>query len=199
LLDSFASEPPLPPAPAAPEWEQFAPESGSLNIPRAAMPQIKSQYRGALVGYLKGRGITHAQEDVMPSALKPSQAEWSPAKVDKARGFTGPQRSILISADDHVVDGHHQWLKDLEDAPDAPIKAIRLNAPIQHLLIEAARFPSSEVDKTSTVSSVQPGATPAAASQKPPRDAYDELLDGLETSNAPARPARRPASPAAAA
>jgi hypothetical protein len=96
------------PALAAPVWQQFPAESGSLNVPRASMPQIKSAHRGAMVQFLKGRGITHTQESIAPSALKPSQAEFSPEKVEKARGFEGPQRSILVSEDDHVVDGHHR-------------------------------------------------------------------------------------------
>lgn len=125
------------------EWQQFPEESGSLNIPRAAMPQIKSAHRRAMVQFLKGRGITHAQEEVLPTSLKPTQAEFSPEKVNKARSFDGEQRSILVSSDDHVVDGHHQWLSDLTDALDEPIPIIRLNAPIQQVLLEVTRFPSS--------------------------------------------------------
>jgi hypothetical protein len=133
----------------APEWQQFPEESGSLNVPRASMPQIKSEHRGALVQFLKGRGITHAQEEVAPNLLRPSQAEFSTAKVEKALGFEGKQRSILVTSDGYVVDGHHQWLAALNTAPDTPIPVIRLDAPIQQTLIEAARFPSSGVDEAS--------------------------------------------------
>jgi hypothetical protein len=44
---------------------------------------------------------------VLASSLKPSQAEYSPEKVERARGPEGPERSIRVSADDHVADGHH--------------------------------------------------------------------------------------------
>jgi hypothetical protein len=97
-------------APAAPTWQAFPDEAGSLNVPRSSMPQIKSEHRGAMVQYLKGRGIAHSQEDIAPNTLKPSQAEFSPEKVDKARNYEGQQRRILVSSDNHVVDGHHQWL-----------------------------------------------------------------------------------------
>lgn len=133
-------------------WLQFPAEAGSLNMPRARMPQIKSVHRGAMVQYLKGRGITHSQEDVLPSSLKPSQAEFSPEKVDNARNFEGQQRRILVSSDDHVLDGHHQWLSAL-DTPDKSISAIRFNAPIHQLLVEAARFPSSGLDESSVAAS----------------------------------------------
>lgn len=132
-----------------PTWEQFPEETGSLGVPRAAMPQIKGEHRGAMVQFLKGRGIAHSQEEAAPNTLKPSQAEFSPEKVNKARGFEGEPRSILVSADGHVVDGHHQWLASLADAPDTPIPVIRLDAPIQQLLVEVARFPSSGVDESS--------------------------------------------------
>jgi len=160
--------------PAAPEWHQFAPEDGTLGIPRSSMPQIKGEHRGALVQFLKGRGITHEQVEIAPNMLKPSQAEWSPEKVNRARGFEGTPRSILVSSDGHVLDGHHQWLSSLHDAPDAPIPAIQLNAPIHQLLIETARFPSSGVDKASAA--VASGA----------RSADDALPDLSDLADEPA-------------
>jgi hypothetical protein len=69
---------------------------GSLDIPRSSMPQIKGEHRGAMVQFLQGRGISHTQEEIAPDALKPSQAEYSPEKVERARSFDGPQRSILV-------------------------------------------------------------------------------------------------------
>lgn len=150
---------------AANGWKQFPVEQESLNIPRANMPQIKSQHRGAMVQFLKARGIAHNQEDVAPNTLKPSQAEFSPAKVQKARGFEGEQRSILVSSDNYVVDGHHQWLSSL-DTPEKPIPIIRLDAPIQPLLLEVARFPSSGVDESTAANQTQ--GQKQAAQKAPP-------------------------------
>lgn len=126
-----------------PGWESFA---SGLGVARSAMPQIKSEHRGALIQFLKRRGITHTTEDVDPSDLKPSQREYSPEKINRALNFQGPERKILISSDDYVLDGHHQWLAAL---PKKSIPAIRLNAPIRELLIQAARFPSSYEDEAS--------------------------------------------------
>ncbi|MBX9905503.1 MAG: hypothetical protein K2Y31_14210 [Burkholderiales bacterium] len=130
---------------AAPEvdkdgWAAFPPESGTLGVPRAEMPQVKAEHRGALVNFLKGRGITSAKEEVAPSTLKATQAEYSPAKVTTAQNFEGGDRSILISSDNHVVDGHHQWLA--KAANGDPIQVIRLNAPIKDLLPMMSEFPS---------------------------------------------------------
>lgn len=124
-------------------WTAFGPESQSLGVPRAEMPQIKSEARGALVNFLKARGIDAKAGVVMPSKLKPTQAEFSPDKVQKAREHTGSDRPILISADGHVVDGHHQWMAALDDTT-TPMPVIRLNAPIEKVLAEMKDFPSTE-------------------------------------------------------
>ncbi|HEX8071056.1 MAG TPA: hypothetical protein VF546_13960 [Pyrinomonadaceae bacterium] len=170
-----------------PTWSEFPPELGSLNVPRASMPQIKSEHRGALVQFLKGRGITHTREDVAPDSLRPAQLEFSPEKVARARSFEGPQRAILVSSDDHVLDGHHQWLAARADAPQTPYPAIRLDAPIHQLLVEVARFPSAGVDKASAGSTQQ---SPAPARPEPPP--VDPLAHLLEP---PAPPPAAPAAP----
>ncbi|MES2488537.1 MAG: PLxRFG domain-containing protein [Pseudomonadota bacterium] len=130
-----------------PEFKQFAKESGTLGVPRAEMPQVKAEHRGALVNFLKGRGISHEQEEVAPETLKATQAEYSPSKVEKAKNFEGGDRSILISSDNHVVDGHHQWLAKADSKE--PVKVIRLDSPIKDLLPLVKEFPSSTKDESS--------------------------------------------------
>ena len=139
-------------------WTAFSPESGTKAIPRATMPQVKSEHRGALVNFLNARGITHTQVDVPAQDLKPTQAEFSPKKVQQARDFTGGDRSILVSSDGHILDGHHQWVAALESGK--PVKAIRLNAPIDQLVTMTRRFPSAE-----TAGAVPPAAPDAGAAQ----------------------------------
>lgn len=120
-------------------YASFAPDSGTLNIPRAEMPQIKAEHRGALTQYLKGQGLSHTMETVPASSLKPTQAEFSPAKVRQAREYTEGDRSILISSDNYIIDGHHQALaKGGED-----ISVIRISAPIRQVLDVVKGFPSA--------------------------------------------------------
>lgn len=143
-------EEPLPPVgkpPAKPveaadagEWVNF---DSSLGIPRREMPQIASGNRAAMVQFLRARGIDSKAETVDPSTLKATQAEYSPAKVECAKNYTGGNRAILISEDDHVVDGHHQWMASVESK--TPISVIRLMAPISRVLMMAHRMPSTTV------------------------------------------------------
>ncbi|WP_422097471.1 PLxRFG domain-containing protein [Variovorax sp.] len=145
------------------EWTAFAKDSGTKGVSRAEMPQIRAEHRGAMVNFLNARGIAHEQQEVPASDLKPTQVEFSPARVARAKAFEGGDRSILISSDGHVLDGHHQWMAKL-DAGE-PVKVIRLDAPIERLLSEVKAFPSAEA-----------GEGAAKAPAPAPRAAVDEAI-----------------------
>lgn len=136
VLDAAAGTVPL-----GAGWHAFPPESGTLGIPRTDMPQIQAEHRGAMTNFLNARGIAHEQVELPASDLKPTQAEFSPEKVQAARDYQGGDRSILVSNDGHVLDGHHQWLAAAERGQ--PVKAIRLDAPIHQLLDTVREFPSA--------------------------------------------------------
>ncbi len=124
------------------EWQSFTKESGTKNIPRSEMPQIKAENRGAMVNFMKARDIDSEKDEVPAQSLKPTQQEFSPAKVKKAMEFEGGNRSILVSNDGYVLDGHHQWLAAREKGE--PVNVIRLNAPIEQLVPLAKEMPSTE-------------------------------------------------------
>ncbi|MDR6887897.1 MULTISPECIES: PLxRFG domain-containing protein [Variovorax] len=165
--------PPAEPSGKTPsgEWAAFAKDSGTRGVPRAEMPQIKAEHRGAMTNFMNARGISHAEETVPAASLKPTQAEFSPARVQQAKEFQGGDRAILVSRDGHVLDGHHQWLAARERGGD--VRVIRLDAPITDLLAAAHEFPSSTIDAASARGPVQaaPAATaaPAAEPAKPAR------------------------------
>lgn len=139
------AKPANPPQKATPtpEWVNF-PASETLGIPRSEMPQVEAGNRSALVQFLKARGIDYAEAEILPGRLNPTQAEYSPAKVQKAREFEGGDRAILIDRNNRVVDGHHQWQAKL-DKPTEPIRIIRFNARVQDLLPLIKEMPSTEV------------------------------------------------------
>lgn len=148
--------------PIAGEWSAFAAETGTLGIPRAQMPQIKAGHRGALVNFLKSRGITGRSQELPAADLKPTQAEFSQERAERARQRKGGDRSILISSDGYVVDGHHQWLAKRADGQ--PVNVIRLNAPIRQVLGQVAEFPSTTTDgggQQTQAGLAAPGSGPA--------------------------------------
>lgn len=140
------------------EWVRFAPDSGTLNIPRDDMPQIKAEHRGALANFLKARGIDGTEADVPASSLKPTQAEFSEKKVEKAKAFTGGDRAILVSSDGYVLDGHHQWMAAVDRGDE--IRIIQLDAPIRRLLEVVPEFPSAEGGTPEVPLTISYGSTP---------------------------------------
>lgn len=144
-------------------WAEFSRDSGSIGVPRAEMPQIRAEHRGAMVNFMNARGIAHQEESVQASNLKPTQAEFSRERVARAKGFEGGNRSILVSRDGHVLDGHHQWLAAREAGED--VKVIRLDAPIRELLDAAREFPSSTTSEGAAQAAAP--ASAAAAQLKP--------------------------------
>ncbi len=156
------------------EWTAFSDQSGTLGIPRAEMPQIKAEHRGAMVNFLKGKGIEATPETIPARAIKPTQAEFSPEKVKSAMEYTGGDRAILVSADGHVVDGHHQWLAKREKGE--PIKALRLDAGIRDVLDALKDMPSAQPDTGEQSSAPEP--TPALRASSPD-DAIDMLAEIL--------------------
>lgn len=173
----------------------FAPETGTLGIPRAQMPQVRAEHRGALVNFLQARGIDSRAEEVPANDLKPTQAEFSPAKVRKAMVSAGGERSILVSSDGYVVDGHHQWLA--HRAAGEPVQVIRLNAPIRQVLDQVAAFPSSH--RSTGVSSTTapttrdaPETVAAGADESSAASAFRARQGGAQQQDRP--PAARPAA-----
>lgn len=132
------------------EWVEFPRDSGTLGIPRAEMPQVKGEHRGALIQFLGGLGITHETVDMPASELKPTQAEFS---KKKAAGWQdvqeGVDRSVLASSDGYILDGHHQWVSALANGETE--KVIRFSAPIKELLAATYRFPSVKRSEGSNI------------------------------------------------
>lgn len=123
------------------DWRAFAPESGSMGVPRADMPQIRPETHGPLVNFLKARGVESTLDEVPAGRLRPTQAEYSPAKVESAREAGAGDKRVLVSSDGYVVDGHHRWLAAFMD--EAPVRVIRLSAPATQLLDLIREFPSA--------------------------------------------------------
>jgi hypothetical protein len=142
-------------------WQMFEPAS-TLGVPRADMPQVKAEHRGALVNFLEARGIGHEQGEVPAASLKPTQAEFSPEKVAKA-GDTQGDRAILVSSDGRILDGHHQWLA--AEQKGEPVRVIKLDAPIAQLLNVVKEFPSAESAPGATKPQVQEAAIQPAPAE----------------------------------
>lgn len=152
------------------EWVAFGPETGTLGIPRAEMPQIKGEHRGALIQFLDGRGINHKTVEMPANRLKPTQAEFSKKKVEGWKEVReGTDRSVLASSDGYILDGHHQWVAAL--ANNETEQVIQFNVPIKELLAAVYQFPSAYRSEGANVVELQ------AKAKQDFNDALSDLAD----------------------
>lgn len=127
--------------------QYFDEKLGGLGVPRAEMPQIKSGARGGLIKYLEGKNVSYVKEKVSCATLKPTQKEYSKEKLEGwKKGISESTRSLLVSSDNHLLDGHHQWLAAMETNPESEISVIKFSVGIQELLSLCKDFPSVEYD-----------------------------------------------------
>jgi phage gp29-like protein len=161
-----------------PKWKKFARETGTLGVPRAIMPQIKSGNRAAMVNFLRARGIDYTKDEAKPADLKPTQAEYSPEKVEGAKSYEGTPRAILISSDNHIVDGHHQYMAALQTAPNVPIPVFRIKAPVMAVVGLILQMTSTEQALMNRISEDYDTEEDEAApiSAKAERDQVEQLV-----------------------
>ena len=156
-----------PPAPAAPpippSMQAFPADSGTLGIPRTEMPQVRGSDRPELLEFLGQNGTTSERVSVPVADIKPTQAEFDPRKVGAAGDYGKTGREVIISSDNHIIDGHHQWMAAKNDIPNGNITVIRINAPIREALQKVASFPKAGKANQQRVAPAQTTPSVAAA------------------------------------
>jgi hypothetical protein len=85
-----------------------------LGVARKDMPQLSGGDLDKYMGELRGRGITVSTGTIAPQQLKPIQKEVSAtasAGIMQAmrRGEYDMSKTVVISKDNFVLDGHHRW------------------------------------------------------------------------------------------
>jgi N12 class adenine-specific DNA methylase len=140
--------------------QEFAPETGTLGIPRSEMPQVEAGQHKDLVRHLDKAGIETSRATVEAADLKPTQAEFSPEKVEAARESGDGKRAVLVSNDGHIVDGHHQAVAAAQNGEK--VKTIQIDAPIEQALEAVKQFadesPKSEAKSPKSDADRKPAA-----------------------------------------
>ena len=120
----------------------------NFGIPRAEMPQIKSNLVPKFLDFLEyeyNANITRREWPV--SELKATQANLNPEKVKKLAeegNMEHLRKPILISSDEDgpfIMDGHHRWAALNVLDPEETIEAIQVNMDIEELLEAGKEFP----------------------------------------------------------
>jgi hypothetical protein len=118
-----------------------------LGYTRDQMPQIPDDMRQKFFDYLDKKGIGNSAEKVDPTTLQPSQKEIAgPHTGDFYHDMDGkiPQdKTILVTKDNYVLDGHHHWAASVAVALDDPsqkMSVIRLDANAKDLIALGNKF-----------------------------------------------------------
>lgn len=115
--------------------------ANSLGLTRDQMPQIRSFDVPEFLKLLSSHGISNKHETINANELKPTQKE---INGDKARTVDpiSKTKPMLVTADNFIMDGHHRWLNAVWN--NEKLNIIRLNAPIQKILVIAKTFSKTE-------------------------------------------------------
>jgi hypothetical protein len=112
-------------------------------LTRADMPQIPFEHRDTFLAEMKSKGVTVRDRSMDAKMLHPTQSDLNPKLVndlaDKMRNgtFEGGHR-VIISSDNHVLDGHHRWAAAA--ATGQKIEVTQIGLPINDLLHAATDF-----------------------------------------------------------
>ena len=108
----------------------------TAHLRRRQMPVINDQDYTRMKTFL-GHSVRTRQVYRQPLHLKPLQSQIYLSKVlefHKAHGFVVATEPILVSGDDHIIDGHHRWLDAVLLGEHIPAFEIGLTAEALFLM-----------------------------------------------------------------
>ncbi len=101
------------------------------------MPQVKTQDLGKALDMVADK-VKVTKETIPASKLKKSQKELIPSKVKGiAKKYDNPSdmKPLIISKDNHIVDGHHRWAAAIYKwGEDVKIPVHRINLTINNAI-----------------------------------------------------------------
>lgn len=101
----------------------------SLALSRDLMPQISKEKTSDFKKYLKKNDVSCDNKKLSSKNLKASQMEFDANKVFQ-NAISPKKTDVIVSNDDHVLDGHHRWLGKYGEKVDALV----VDLPILDLL-----------------------------------------------------------------
>ena len=118
----------------------------SLGIARKDMPQIRKKHYPEFFEELKKENIDYRIEEINPRDYKPTQSYINLERIteiEEAPAYN-KKKSILVSNDNYVLDGHHRWYykRKINDT----IPAIIVDLPIRELIERARKFSAVEFE-----------------------------------------------------
>lgn len=107
-----------------------------IGIPRNQMPQIDYEKFDQVKSDLSDFGIEYAIGTIKCNKLKPQQLDLNHDKIKQmiADNVHNEPRTIFVSKEGYIVDGHHGWAAKLENDEDQTIEVIAVDMCIIDLI-----------------------------------------------------------------
>lgn len=115
--------------------------SGSLEIPRAEMPQISGDDFTEFKNFAKEKGVEIKPEQVQAKTLKPTQRSYNP-EHSASLPEEALDKPLTVSSDNRVLDGHNRLVRLLENG-ERTVTINRLPLTAEKALSLMKEFPKT--------------------------------------------------------
>jgi len=115
-----------------------------IKIARHNMPQVNTGDIEDMLKWVAAKGIVISKGSIDPKKLIPIQDIHKKAvkAIVKSKAPAAMNKPLLISGDNHLLDGHHRYAAAIE--LNRKVKFIRINLPVLKALDALKKFPKTE-------------------------------------------------------
>ena len=119
-----------------------------LGLSRAELPQVKSTDMKEFRSWMEEQGVESFETKMEVGELNPIQKEINTDKTDsmKMKHEAGTidlisGKPIMVTMDEHLIDGHHRWYALRELDPQTEMETINFNISVQEFLQLVKQYP----------------------------------------------------------
>ena len=146
----------------------------SMGFERKDLPQIRSFHQEEFKDWVRAQGIAVTNENVPVASLTPAQRHYNQTEVSKLTSVD-LYKPLMISSDNVLLDGHHRWVRQMQDDPAQSVPVVRIGQTATEALATMRAFPKVEVRD---ISAAPPPAPAPALASFSPHTPTDETLPG---------------------
>lgn len=110
-------------------------------IKRSDMPQIKPRLVSHFIEWLDEQNVRSDLVTVQAKILTPTQDEIHAYRVKEISEQKRIKKTLIISQDYMILDGHHHWKAVLDVDPEAELRAYRIWLLMDRLIALAHLYP----------------------------------------------------------
>ncbi len=125
------------------KFRQFFVEK-EVFVSRKELPQVRQDDLMDFINFLKKNGVRVTNTKMRVSDLKPTQHELDSSKVNKKiaaiRSGELKVKPFVVSADNQIMDSHHQWAALKEEDPDLQVPVFKLGVGTEEMIKISSKY-----------------------------------------------------------